>query len=189
MLNGLAIAIVVTKGYTVLTAGGRGQSLTGKRGQGKGKMAKKWRKIEKGKVENWKWKEEKLQNEERTFLFFFFSFFLFTFQNHWHLFWAYQNGNFLPGKKITQGKIRKNDFPPSEKYYVWLLGYVYVFEQLLGLGLDSLLMEQLLNLLLVSSYLLLCIRPNIYIFELRWNCLISNRLLNLKKGCNHLLRS
>ena len=37
-----------------------------KRGKEKGKMEKKRRKIKKGKVENWKWKEEKLQNEERT---------------------------------------------------------------------------------------------------------------------------
>ena len=35
---------------------------------------KEERKIWKGKVENWKWKAEKLQNEERTFLFIFFFF-------------------------------------------------------------------------------------------------------------------
>ena len=33
-------------------------------------MEQKRRKIEKGKVENWKWKEEKLKNEERHFFFF-----------------------------------------------------------------------------------------------------------------------
>ena len=71
-----------------------------KRGKGnKGKWGKR-RKIEKGKVENWKCKQEKLQNEERTFFFFFFS--LFTFKNHWNLFWVNQNGNFLPGKKYQE---------------------------------------------------------------------------------------
>ena len=44
-----------------------------KRGKEKGEMEQKRRKIEKGKVIKWKWKEEKLQNEERTFFFFFFS--------------------------------------------------------------------------------------------------------------------
>ena len=39
-------------------------------------MEQKRRKIKKGKVENWKWKEERLQNEERTF---FFCFVLFCF--------------------------------------------------------------------------------------------------------------
>ena len=49
--------------------------------------------------------------------FFFFFFLLFTFQNHWHLFWGYQNGNFLPGKSIShRKKFKKNDFAPSEKY-------------------------------------------------------------------------
>ena len=36
-------------------------------------MEKKRRKIEKGKVENLKWKEENLHNEEKT-IFFFFQF-------------------------------------------------------------------------------------------------------------------
>ena len=86
-------------------------------------------------VENWKWKDEKLQNEERTFfyfisffifyflflfyliLFYFIFFLLFTFQNHLNLFWVYQNGNFLPGKGISlREKIGKNNFAPSEKY-------------------------------------------------------------------------
>ena len=42
-------------------------------------MEQKRRKIKKGKVENWKWKEERLQNEERTFFFFFFVLFCFVF--------------------------------------------------------------------------------------------------------------
>ena len=36
---------------------------------------------------------------------FFFSFLLFTFENDGNLFWLYQNGNFLPGKRhFTPGK-------------------------------------------------------------------------------------
>ena len=61
------------------------------------KIEKKRRKIVKGKVENWKWKVEKLQNEERTFFFFFLAF-----QNHYNLFWVYQNENFLLGKSISR---------------------------------------------------------------------------------------
>ena len=54
--------------------------LPGKReARKKGKMEEKRRKIKKGKVENWKWKEEKLQNVERTFFYFFFQFFIFVF--------------------------------------------------------------------------------------------------------------
>ena len=58
--------------------------LSGKeRQEKKGKMKKKRRKTEKGKAENFKWKEENLQNEERTHFFFFLLFFLlFTFQKH-----------------------------------------------------------------------------------------------------------
>ena len=80
--------------------------LLGKRKKGKRggrEMEKKIRKLVKGKVENLKWKEEKLQNEERTFFFFFF-FLLLTFQNHKNLFWVYQNENFLLGKSISRQK-------------------------------------------------------------------------------------
>ena len=85
----------------------------------KGKWRRKEGKSKKGKVENWKWKEEKWQNEEMTLLcfvcffffvcvFLFFVFLLFTFQNHWNLFWVYQNGNFLLGKSIScQEKIQE----------------------------------------------------------------------------------
>ena len=102
-----------------VTAGGGGQGtshreisadLPGKeRQEKKGKLRRK-----EGKVENWKWKGEKLQNEERTFSFFCFA----TFQNHWNLFWVYPNGNFLLGKTFHAWKkeIKKNDFAPSEKY-------------------------------------------------------------------------
>ena len=51
-----------------------GKTRQGKRGKGV-KIEKKSRKIIKGKVENWKWKVEKLQIEERT-LFFYFIFIL-----------------------------------------------------------------------------------------------------------------
>ena len=102
----------------------------------KRKMEQKRRKIEKGKVENWKWKEEKLQNEERTFsfsffLFFFLSFFFFLFfflfffffafifENHWNLFWIYQNRNFLPGKSISRrGKNQEKWFCPLWKVFL-----------------------------------------------------------------------
>ena len=57
------------------------------------KMEQKRRKIRKGKVENWKWKEEKLQMRRGLFFLFFWCF---TFQNHQNLFWFYQNWNFLP---------------------------------------------------------------------------------------------
>ena len=67
-----------------VTAGGRGGGrcslcpltlLTGKfllsyrekRGKEKRENGEEKRKIEKGKVENWKWQEEKLKNAERTF--------------------------------------------------------------------------------------------------------------------------
>ena len=42
-------------------------------------MEKKRRKIEKGKVKNWKWKEENLQNMERNFILFFCFFYFFIF--------------------------------------------------------------------------------------------------------------
>ena len=70
-----------------------------KRSKEKSENWKEKKENQKGKVENWGRKVTKWgQNEERTFFFFF----LFTFQNHWNLFWVYQNGNFLPGKKISR---------------------------------------------------------------------------------------
>ena len=79
-------------------------------------MEKKRRKIEKkkgGKVENWKWKEEKLQNEERTSppppppLF----------KTTEICFGSTKIGIFYPEKAFHAGKkIRKNDFAPSKKY-------------------------------------------------------------------------
>ena len=72
------------------------------------KMEKKRRKIEKGKVKNWKWKGEK-QNEERTV----FSFFLFLcfllFKTTKICFESTKNGNFLLGKSIArQEKNQEN---------------------------------------------------------------------------------
>ena len=71
------------------------------------------------KKENWKRKGGKLINGRRKSykmsrgLFFFF----FTFQNHWNLFWVYQNGNFLPGKSVSrQEKNQEKWLCPSEKY-------------------------------------------------------------------------
>ena len=74
---------------------------TGKRqASKKGKMEQKGRKSEKGKVENWKWKEERLQNEERTFFF-------------------YQDGNFLPGKSISRrGKNQEKWLCPLWKIFL-----------------------------------------------------------------------
>ena len=85
--------------------------LSGKERQGK--IEQKRRKIEKGKVENWKWKEEKLQNEERTFFFFFFAF-----QTTEICFGSTKMGIFYQGKSIShrEKKIRKNNFALSEKH-------------------------------------------------------------------------
>ena len=57
-------------------------------------------KMERGKVS--KWGEDFFVSF--FFFFFFFFFLLFTFQNHWNLFWIYQNGNFLLGKAFHAGK-------------------------------------------------------------------------------------
>ena len=54
-----------------ITADLPGKKRQGKRGKGM-KIEKKRRKIIKGKVENWKWKVEKLQIEERTLFFLFY---------------------------------------------------------------------------------------------------------------------
>ena len=68
----------------------------------KRKMEKKEGKSKKGrwKIENGRRKSYKMR---RGFFFsFLFTFNLFTFQNHWNLFWVYQNGNFVPGKRILR---------------------------------------------------------------------------------------
>ena len=115
-----------------VTAGGKSAPLTlltgkflltywEKRGRKKREnwKEKKRRKIEKGKVENWKWKEEKFKNKEGI------RGGLFSFQNHWNLVWVYQNGNFLPGKTISRReKIQEKLLAPSWKIFLlrpWLL--------------------------------------------------------------------
>ena len=100
------------------------------------KMEQKIWKIKKLKVENIKWKEEKLQNEEGTLfclfvfgLFFVFCFFFFAFHFSkplkfvWGLpKWEFSAGknHFMPGKKI-----RKKDFAPSEKYSSYAPGHTW----------------------------------------------------------------
>ena len=69
----------------------RGKKRQGKNGKGM--------KIDKKKVENWKWKQENVLKRGEDFFFFFL---LFTFENDENLFWVYQNGNFLPGKSISR---------------------------------------------------------------------------------------
>ena len=81
-----------------------------KRGKEKRERGKNW---EKEKVENWKWKAEKLQNEERTF-FFFAS----NFSKALKFVLGLPKWKFSTGKKhFTLGKkTGKNDFAPSEKF-------------------------------------------------------------------------
>ena len=59
-------------------------------------MEKKRRKIEKGKVENWKWKGEKCQNKERTFFF--------TFQHHRNCFRSPKMGIFYRERAFHVGE-------------------------------------------------------------------------------------
>ena len=79
-------------------------------------MEKKKRKIVKGKVENWKWKEGKWVED------FFFFFFLFTFQNHKNTkicSRATKMEIFYWEKAFHAGeKIRKNDFAPLRKIFL-----------------------------------------------------------------------
>ena len=89
----------------------------GKEKMEKGEMEKKRREIVKRKVENWKWEEGKLQNEERTFFFFR----LFTFQNHWNLFWVYEmeKWKFSSGKRhFTPGKNQEKLICPLRKIFL-----------------------------------------------------------------------
>ena len=110
------------------------QTLTGKylltyrenRGKEKRKMERKRREMQKGKVENWKWKELKTNVSKRFLSCFFFrrlSFFFFeadfvfvwfSFQNHWNCFGSTKMGIFYGKKHLTPGKIRKMTFPPQK---------------------------------------------------------------------------
>ena len=75
---------------------------------------------EKKKEGNWKWNDEKLQNEERTLEDFFFSFFFcFSLSKPLKFVLGLPKWEFSTGKNyFTSGeKNRKNnDFAPSEKY-------------------------------------------------------------------------
>ena len=94
--------------------------LPGKERQGKkgtwrrkeGKLKKGWKLTMDGrKVSKW---------GEDFFFFFFallFTFYNFKTQNHWNLFWNYQNGHSTRKKHFMLGKKSgKNDFAPSEKF-------------------------------------------------------------------------
>ena len=88
--------------------------LTYRENRAEKKENRKWR----WKIKNGRRKSYKMRRGFFSFFLSFFFFFLFTFQNHWTLFWAYQNGNFYREKSFYSGeKIRKNEFAPSEKYY------------------------------------------------------------------------
>ena len=67
-------------------------------------------------------------------------FLLFTFVNHWNLFWVYQNGNFLPGRKI-----RKSDFAHSEKYSSYAPAYEAYETSRLGRCIDGLDLDHTKN--------------------------------------------
>ena len=100
--------------------------LPGKKRQGKKekgvKIEKKRRKIVKGKVENLKWKVEKLQNEERIFFFlffflFFFFFLLSLFKTTNICFGSTKMEIFYREKAFHAGKKnQEKDFAPSEKF-------------------------------------------------------------------------
>ena len=97
---------------------------TGKKGarkKGKRGEIEKKREIAKGKVENGKWKVEKLQNEERSFFFFFFfSFFASHFSKPLKFVLSLPKWKFSTGKKhFTPGKNSgKMTLPPQKKFPV-----------------------------------------------------------------------
>ena len=113
--------------------GNRGHSasrlLTGKylltyrenRGKEKRKMVRKRRKMQKGKVENWKWKELKVKKwgDFLSFFFFLCCCFVFVwfslFKTTEICFGSTKMGIFYREKHLTPGKMRKWLFPP-EKY-------------------------------------------------------------------------
>ena len=68
------------------------------------------------------------------YLFIYYFFLLFTFENNRNLFWAYQNGNFLPGKKhFTPGKKSgKMTLSPQKNIPVKPLMHSRVTEELRG---------------------------------------------------------
>ena len=100
----------------------------GNRGKEKRKMERKRRKMQKGKVENWKWKELKVK-KWGDFLSFFLSFFFFfflcccfvfvwfsLFKTTEICFGSTKMGIFYREKAFNARKNQENDFSPSEKY-------------------------------------------------------------------------
>ena len=85
-------------------------------------MEKKRRKIVKGKVENWKWKDGKVQKwgEDLCLVVFFFFFFAFHFSKQRKFVLDVPKWKFSTGKKdfMLGEKIRKNYFAPSEKNFL-----------------------------------------------------------------------
>ena len=101
------------------------------RGKGKGvKIEKKKRKIVKGKVENWKWKQEKLSKVGRTFFFFFF--FACHFWNRRKFVLGLPKWEFSTGKNISCQE--KHYFAPSEKYACYAPASVAVPQGAWGIG-------------------------------------------------------
>ena len=89
---------------------------TGKRqGRKEGKMEQKRRKIKEGKVENWKWKEEKLQNKERTPLFFFF--FAFHFWKTLKFVLVLPKWEFSSRKKHFMRRKKSGKYSPPKKNF------------------------------------------------------------------------
>ena len=80
----------------------------GKKGKGVKTIEKKRRKIVKGKVENWKWKVENLQNQEGGYFFL-----LSLFKTTKICFRCTKMDIFYRGKAFHAGK---NDFASSEKF-------------------------------------------------------------------------
>ena len=82
-------------------------------------------------MENGRWNSYKMRRRPflSFFSFFFFFFLLLTFQNHYNLFWVYQNGNFLPGKSISgrKKKSRKMTLPPQKNFSVTPLITHFIF--------------------------------------------------------------
>ena len=89
--------------------------VSGKKRQGKIGNREERKKIVKGKVENWKWKEGKVPNWGEDFFFFF----AFHFSKRWKFVSGVPKWKFSTGKKnFTRKKIRKKDFATSEKNFL-----------------------------------------------------------------------
>ena len=85
------------------------------------RVERKRRKIVEGEVENWKWKDEKFQNEERTlFFFFFFSFCFSLFKKRRKFVLGVPKWKFSTWKKdFTLGKNSgKKTLPPHKNFPV-----------------------------------------------------------------------